>query len=87
MFSSINFWTRLNFKDVFQLLSRYISRLVVEYAYDPISFQKHADNIVKQLFDADGLFRELTRMKVGTSTAIVIRNDLIFVGIKNCIST
>ncbi|VIO87117.1 Uncharacterized protein BM_BM5838 [Brugia malayi] len=60
-------------------LLRYISRLVVEYAYDPISFQKHADNIVKQLFDADGLFRELTRMKVGTSTAIVIRNDLIFV--------
>ncbi|KAK6110827.1 PGAP1-like family protein [Brugia pahangi] len=60
-------------------LLRYISRLVVEYAYDPISFQKHADNVVKQLFDADGLLRELTRMKVGTSTAIVIRNDLIFV--------
>ncbi|KAK6110826.1 PGAP1-like family protein [Brugia pahangi] len=45
-------------------LLRYISRLVVEYAYDPISFQKHADNVVKQLFDADGLLRELTRMKV-----------------------
>ncbi|OZC10333.1 hypothetical protein X798_02640 [Onchocerca flexuosa] len=60
-------------------LVRYISRLMIEYAYDPNSFHKRADNIVKQLFDADGLLRELTRMRVDTSTEIVIRNEPIFV--------
>ncbi|EFO24214.2 hypothetical protein LOAG_04273 [Loa loa] len=45
-------------------LVRYISRLLIEYAYDPNSFHKRADNIVKQLFDADGLLRKLTRMRV-----------------------
>ncbi|VDK62647.1 unnamed protein product [Onchocerca ochengi] len=60
-------------------LVRYISRLMIEYAYDPNSFHKRADSIVKQLFDADGLLRELTRMRVDTSTEIVIRNESIFV--------
>ncbi|VBB28011.1 unnamed protein product [Acanthocheilonema viteae] len=45
-------------------LVRYISRLMIEYAYDPASFRKRADNVVKQLFDADGLLRELTPMQV-----------------------
>ncbi|KAL3982513.1 PGAP1-like family protein [Acanthocheilonema viteae] len=60
-------------------LVRYISRLMIEYAYDPASFRKRADNVVKQLFDADGLLRELTPMQVGTSTEIIVRNESIFV--------
>uniref|UniRef100_A0A0R3RRD8 GPI inositol-deacylase n=1 Tax=Elaeophora elaphi TaxID=1147741 RepID=A0A0R3RRD8_9BILA len=60
-------------------LVRYISRLVIEYAYDPSSFHKRADGVVKQLFDADGLLRELTRMRVSTSTEITVRNESIFV--------
>uniref|UniRef100_A0A915Q115 GPI inositol-deacylase n=1 Tax=Setaria digitata TaxID=48799 RepID=A0A915Q115_9BILA len=49
-------------------LVRYISRLVIEYAYHPESFHERSDNIVKQLFDADGLLRELAPMTFSAST-------------------
>lgn len=54
---------------------------MIEYAYDPNSFRKRADNVVKQLFEADGLLRELTRSRVGASTDIIVRNESIFVGV------
>ncbi|KAM3725606.1 GPI inositol-deacylase [Dirofilaria immitis] len=60
-------------------LVRYISRLMVEYAYDPDSFHIRADNVVKQLFNADGLLKEMTRIRVDTNIKIAIRNELIFI--------
>lgn len=56
---------------------------MIEYAYNPALFHERADDVVKQLFDADGLLRELTPMRVGTSTEIIVRNESIFVGIVN----
>ncbi|CAG9537628.1 unnamed protein product [Cercopithifilaria johnstoni] len=45
-------------------LVRYISRLMIEYAYNPASFHRRADHVVKQLFDANGLLREPIHMRV-----------------------